>query len=159
MLAQTPPRDEGVRLIVTYKVVKAAAQLLFALILFATVLTGHAGAIAELATFVRHHVSGAWAVKLASTLLTFVTPRHVALTALALLLDGVLGAVEGWALHTGREWGEWLVVVASGALVPYEAYELFEHPRAGRALLMVANIAVVAYLARRALRRRRAHAV
>jgi uncharacterized membrane protein (DUF2068 family) len=62
------------------------------------------------------------------------------------------------ALREGHWWGPWLVVVASGVLLPYELFELVRHPRVGRALLVVVNAAVVLYLGRRALREHRARA-
>jgi uncharacterized membrane protein (DUF2068 family) len=147
--------DVALRAIVLYKLLKCAAQIALGVVLFGLVLTGHAGALQSLAELLRHHASQAWALRAASFLMRVATPRHVELTALALALDGVLSGVEGWALHTRRWWAEWLVVIASGSLLPYELFELVRHLRAGRALVLVVNAVIVVYLARRAWRRGR----
>jgi uncharacterized membrane protein (DUF2068 family) len=145
------------RALIGYKAVKAAVQFLLALVLVGVVAAGHADALQSLAELLRHNLSQAWALRAASYLMNLATPRHVELTAVALALDGVLSGVEGWALHTRRWWAEWLVVVASGSLLPYELFELTRHFRAGRVLIFVINLGIVVYLARRALGRGRAH--
>ena len=70
--------------------------------------------------------------------------------AAALGLDGVVSFFEGWVLLRGYRWGPWVVVGATGAFVPYELVSLARHLHAGRVLLVMLNIAVVIYLARRA---------
>ena len=67
---------------------------------------------------------------------------------MGLALDGVISAVEAWALWRGHRWGPWLVAVASALPVPLEIWELVRRPSPWRALLLLANLAVVAYLAR-----------
>jgi uncharacterized membrane protein (DUF2068 family) len=152
----TPPDrdtlDAAMRALIGYKAVKAGVQFLLALVLAGVVVAGHADALQSLAELLRHNLSQAWALRAASYLVNLATPRHVELTAVALALDGVLSAVEAWALHTRRWWAEWLVVVASGSLLPYELFELTRHLRVGRALILVVNAGIVVYLARRALR-------
>ena len=160
MISSTPPPDRDVddaamRALIGYKAVKAAVQFVLALVLTGVVLAGHASALQSLAELLRHNLSQAWALRAASYLVSIATPRHVELTAVALALDGVLSGVEAWALHTRRWWAEWLVVVASGSLLPYELFELIRHLRVGRLLILVINLGIVVYLARRALRRGR----
>ena len=59
----------------------------------------------------------------------------------------------------GHWWGPWLVVVATASLLPFEVVSFVRHPHVGRALILVVNLAIVAYLTRTALRehRERAH--
>lgn len=147
--------DGALRVIVLYKAIKGALQILLGIGLFVLVLAGHADALQGLAAILRHNASQAWALRAASYLMRVATPRHVELTALALALDGVLSGVESWALHTRRWWAEWLVVLASGSLLPYEVFELVRHFRVGRVLVLVVNAVIVVYLARRAWRRGR----
>jgi len=78
------------------------------------------------------------------------------LTILALLLDGVLTLGEGWALYRRFTWAPWLVVIATGSLLPFEVFELGRRPRAGRLLIFLGNLGVVCYLAVRAARALRA---
>ncbi len=152
----TARADAPLRLITAYKLTKGAAQLALALVLFATVELGVAVPwLRDAIFFARHHFASATSVKLAELLLQIATPRHLGLTALALALDGALTTCEGVALSRGLWWAPWLVVVASGSLLPYELYGLLREPRVGRLLLFVLNALVVAYLASRALRERR----
>jgi uncharacterized membrane protein (DUF2068 family) len=156
--APSPDRDTddvALRAIVLYKLLKGVAQIALGVVLFALVMAGHADALQGLAETLRHHASQAWALRVASFLVRVATPRHVELTAVALLLDGALSGVESWALHTRRWWAEWLVVIASGSLLPYEIYELFRHVRVGRLVVLIVNAVIVVYLARRAWRRGR----
>jgi uncharacterized membrane protein (DUF2068 family) len=156
--APAPDRDTNdvaIRALVTYKLAKAGVQLVLAAVLVGVVLTGHADALQSLAELLRHNLSQAWALRAAASLMHLATPRHVELTAVALFLDAVLSGVEGWALHTRRWWAEWLVVVASGSLLPYELFELTRHLRVGRVVIFVVNLGIVVYLARRARRRGR----
>ena len=147
--------DGALRVIVAYKAIKGALQILLGIGLFVMVLAGHTDALQGLAEILRHNASQAWALRAASYLMKIATPRHVELTALALVLDGALGGVESWALHTRRWWAEWLVVIASGSLLPYEVFEIVRHLRVGRVVVLVVNAVIVVYLAHRAWRRGR----
>lgn len=139
----------GLRAIVLYKTIKAGASVAGSLMLAAFLVTGNADTVRRAAVWLGHHVAQPWAVRAAGSLASLLTPQHVGLITLALALDGVLTSLEAWALRRGRPWGEWLVVVATGLPLPYEAFELVERAHAGRALLLVANLAVVGYLGRR----------
>jgi uncharacterized membrane protein (DUF2068 family) len=105
----------------------------------------------------RHH-SQAWAIELAQLLTRASTPRGLVTIVVALFADGTLTLVEGWALIYGHWWGPWLVVVATGSLLPFEVVSLARHPHVGRALILVVNVAIVVYLGRTALREHRARA-
>jgi uncharacterized membrane protein (DUF2068 family) len=146
------PPDRGVRAITIYKFVRAGLALLLALLLVATVALGHAAALARFATQIRSHCSSAFSVALAEKLLQASAPRRLWLVALALTVDGLITGCEGWALRTGKRWGEWLVVVVTGAFVPFELVALWRSPHVGRLLLLLANVLVAAYLIRAALR-------
>jgi uncharacterized membrane protein (DUF2068 family) len=66
---------------------------------------------------------------------------------------GVLELVEGTGLWLDQLWAEYLTVIATSILVPFEIYELVRHPSAWKAAGILVNIAIVVYLARM-LRRR-----
>ena len=155
-VATKKPMDGGIRLITTYKLAKGIGQLVLALVLFATVELGLAvDWLHEAVFFARHHFASATSVKLAELLMGLATPKHLGLTALALALDGALTTAEGVALSRRLWWAPWLVVVASGAFLPYELFEIVRAPRVGRVLVFIVNAIVVAYLVLRALREHR----
>jgi uncharacterized membrane protein (DUF2068 family) len=45
-----------------------------------------------------------------------------------------------------RRWAEWLTTVITASLIPLEIWEFLERPNAGKAAVLVANAAIVAYL-------------
>jgi uncharacterized membrane protein (DUF2068 family) len=151
--------DAGLGVIIAYKRIKGGVQLALAFALLVAIVAGVASSwLGDAVFFIRHHFASATSVKVAGLFTRLATPRHLELTALALALDGALTTAEGVALRRGRWWGPWLVVAATGALLPIEIVELVRSPRAGRLILVAVNALVVAYLVRRGLRERRAHA-
>ncbi|MBI5545299.1 MAG: DUF2127 domain-containing protein [Deltaproteobacteria bacterium] len=67
---------------------------------------------------------GAWSRRLAEMVFEETTPGRLHLAALAIGLDGVLTGVEGWSLRRGYRWAPWLVIAATGSLLPWELVEL-----------------------------------
>ncbi len=55
-------------------------------------------------------------------------------------------AVEGVGLWMQKRWAEWLTTIITASLIPLEAWEIFFRPTIGKVLIIVANLAVVAYL-------------
>jgi uncharacterized membrane protein (DUF2068 family) len=148
------PQPAGVRVITAYKTIKAGTQLSVALLLVVLLPFGLPGELQALAVSLRRHATHAWASDLAALLQQSSTPHGIRLACLALGLDGSLTGLEAWALRAGHWWGPWLVVGATGLFLPFEVYALVTAPHASRALLLVANLGIVAYLARRASRGR-----
>jgi uncharacterized membrane protein (DUF2068 family) len=148
------PPELGLRLVIAYKLVKACGELVLAALLGGLVVGGAAGRVGALDAALRAHMTAAWSLRLTDVLAHAATPRNVALTAGALLLDGALTLCEGWVLYRGLTWGPWLVVITTGSLLPFEVVELARRPRAGRFVILVVNLAIVWYLARRAATRR-----
>jgi uncharacterized membrane protein (DUF2068 family) len=148
-------RERGLVLIITYKLGKGGLWLVLALGLAIGIHLGIGHRLAGAAEQLRHHATHAWSLALARLLVRASTPRGLWTMVVALLADGVVSLIEGWALLHGRWWGPWLVVVATGALLPYELFAVARHPHLGRVALLVVNLAIVVYLARTALRERR----
>jgi uncharacterized membrane protein (DUF2068 family) len=144
----------GVRLIVAYKLIKGTAEAVFAVTLVALIRAGYEAGLVDLAEHVRHHVAGAWSVKLADLALALSAPRRLWTLVGALSLDATLTLIEGATLRRGAWWAPWLVVVATSALVPFEVAALVRHVHAGRLVILAVNLAIVAYLIRRAVRER-----
>ena len=133
---------------------KACGELLLAVLLGGLLVGGAADRVHALDAALRAHLTAAWSLRLTDLLAHAATTRNVALTAGALVLDGALTLCEGWILYRGLTWGPWLVVMTTGSLLPFEVVELARRPRAGRLVVLVVNLAIVSYLARRATVRR-----
>jgi uncharacterized membrane protein (DUF2068 family) len=81
------------------------------------------------------------------------------LAGIAAIVYGVIELVEGTGLWLDRLWAEYLTVVSTSLLLPYELYELVRRPSALKAAGIAVNVAIVVYLAVLLRRRlRRAHA-
>jgi uncharacterized membrane protein (DUF2068 family) len=63
------------------------------------------------------------------------------------LFLGVLNLTEAWGLHLKRKWAEWLTVVATGILIPFELYKVVVRVTFFKVVILVVNTAIVYYLA------------
>jgi uncharacterized membrane protein (DUF2068 family) len=81
------------------------------------------------------------------------TPERIEALGLGAFAYAALFATEGVGLWLARRWAEYLTVVATGSLVPFEVYELARTFSAPRLLTLSVNVAVVAYLVYRVRRR------
>jgi uncharacterized membrane protein (DUF2068 family) len=149
-------RAVGIRLIVAYKVVRGVIALTLAIVLGVAALRDGGTWLLELAAALRGHFTGMWSMHLADVLVRASSPRSLGIGAAALTADGTFVFFEAWSLSRGFRWAPWLVIVATSALLPFEAYELGRGVHAGRLVFFVANVAVVAYLVRKRLDERAA---
>jgi uncharacterized membrane protein (DUF2068 family) len=53
---------------------------------------------------------------------------------------------EGVGLALGKRWAEYLTIISTASLLPLEVYEIAKHASFGNVLVLVINLAVVAYL-------------
>lgn len=148
--ARTPV---GERLVVVYKFGKAALEALAAILLSLALAAGWVGPLVTAVTAFGQHSVHPAAVHLAGWLAPLATPARVHVLAMLLGGDAVFSAAEGWVLRRRYPWGRWLVVFATGALLPFELYALARRPSVVRAGLLLVNATIVVYLARRIGRR------
>lgn len=92
-----------------------------------------------------------WVERLGADKLHLVMTVTIAYTAVVL--------VEGTGLWLRKVWAEWVTLVATCSLIPFELYELFHRPSGRRwtvAVTLAVNLLIAAYLAYllRAQRRR-----
>ena len=74
---------------------------------------------------------------------------HISLLAMSAIVYAALEATEGVGLAMRRRWAEYLTVIATGILIPYEAYEVVARPSLFKVGALLLNLAVVGYLAYR----------
>jgi uncharacterized membrane protein (DUF2068 family) len=70
------------------------------------------------------------------------------------LVYAAIFATEGIGLWMRKHWAEWFTVIATGSFVPVELYECIVRFGWLKFAVMVANILIVIYLVRIALRPR-----
>jgi uncharacterized membrane protein (DUF2068 family) len=147
-------RDTGLSLIIGYKLVKGGLWLTLAVVILVLMHMGLEDRLLGLADELRHHAH-AWSLMFAQLIVRAATKRGLWTIVVALVADGIVTLVEGWALLHARWWGPWLVVVATGTLLPFEVVALVRHLHLVRVAILAVNVAIVVYLTRTALRERR----
>lgn len=60
----------------------------------------------------------------------------------------LLNLAEAYGLHKRLRWAEWLTVLATGLLIPFEIYEVWHRFTPIRVGVLVLNVAIVFYLAK-----------
>jgi uncharacterized membrane protein (DUF2068 family) len=89
-------------------------------------------------------------VELLLRLLVFIGNfSHVNVVAIAAIAYALLEGTEGVGLAMRRRWAEYLTVIATGLLIPYELYEVIRHATLFKVGALLLNLAVVGYLAYR----------
>ena len=73
---------------------------------------------------------------------------QVTLFGIGALLYGALELVEGVGLWKRQRWAEWLTVIATSLLVPFELYEVARNPSVLKAGGLAVNVLIVLYLIR-----------
>jgi uncharacterized membrane protein (DUF2068 family) len=142
-------RPLGLRLILAYKSAKAVAM--FGLAVWLTFWPASAVRIAEsIVTELSAH--GATFVRLRAWVEAHLSLRVVGWSALVAWGDGVATVVEVVLLMLGKWWGEWMVAIGIGALLPVELVSLGRRPGFWKLAVLVANSVIVVYLFRRRIR-------
>jgi len=75
--------------------------------------------------------------------------NHVTVLAIGAIAYALLEGTEGVGLAMRRRWAEYLTVIATGILIPYEAYEVIHRVTLFKVGALLLNLAVVGYLAYR----------
>jgi len=77
------------------------------------------------------------------------TTPHQTTLGLAVMAYALLEGTEGVGLWLRRRWAEYLTVLATGFLIPYEVLEVIRRTTLLRVGALLVNVAVVGYLAYR----------
>ena len=72
--------------------------------------------------------------------------NHITLIAISAIVYAALEGTEGIGLAMRRRWAEYLTVIATGILIPFEVYEVFHHATLFKVGALLLNLAVVGYL-------------
>jgi uncharacterized membrane protein (DUF2068 family) len=87
--------------------------------------------------------------RLLERLLAFISgltiTRQTALAMTAFGYAALMGS-EGIALYLRKPWARWFTIIATSSLIPVEVYEIVRKTDASRVLVLLINVAIVAYL-------------
>jgi uncharacterized membrane protein (DUF2068 family) len=138
-------QDRLLRLIALFKLLKAAALIVTGIGILKLVHTDVASelehwvprlGLAPGSRFVNHLIERA----------TNISPRRFRELGIGSFVYAALFLTEGIGLWLLKRWAEWFTVIVTGSLVPFEIYELYHHPTPVKVLVLIINLAVVAYL-------------
>jgi uncharacterized membrane protein (DUF2068 family) len=77
------------------------------------------------------------------------SPVRLHLLSFVSVVYATLFLVEGYGLWRGRRWAEYLTVVITSLLIPFEIYEVMTRGRWSAVAVLVLNVVIVVYLLRR----------
>jgi uncharacterized membrane protein (DUF2068 family) len=77
---------------------------------------------------------------------TNISPQTIRELGIASFVYAALFLTEGIGLWMLKRWAEWFTVIVTASLLPIEALEIFRHPTVIKVVVLLINLAVVAYL-------------
>ena len=80
------------------------------------------------------------------TALHFLSLHGVELLSAVAFFYAVLFGIEGTGLYLRTRWGEWMVVIITGSLLPVEVYEIWHKVTPVKILFSIANLLILGYL-------------
>jgi len=146
--------DRYIQVIAVFKFLKAILFVLAALGAFGLMQHGIAERAREWGTALVFS-SGQHFVRQSIAFVTGLSREKIAALGLVALFYAALFATEGVGLWREKRWAEYLTVIATGSLIPFEIWEMIHRPTPMRFAAFAINVAVVVYLILR-LRRPRA---
>jgi uncharacterized membrane protein (DUF2068 family) len=143
--------DAFIKVIIVERIVKAIVLVALAVGLL---VAGEKGLLTTWARYAQDQLNldaddGVIVQLLLRLLLLVGTFTHVSVVAIAAIAYALLEGTEGVGLAMRRRWAEYLTVIATGILIPYEAYEVIHHVTFFKVGALLLNLAVVGYLAYR----------
>jgi uncharacterized membrane protein (DUF2068 family) len=75
-----------------------------------------------------------------------ITQQQLFVVGVILLVYAAMFTVEGVGLLLLKHWAEWMTVITTSGLIPFEIYEMIQQPSWLKALAMVVNITIAVYL-------------
>jgi uncharacterized membrane protein (DUF2068 family) len=133
------------RLIGAFKVLKSALLVAAAISVFNLIHKDLADVILKWARRLHIAPGNLLVEHLLERVLT-VTQRQLFVVGVVLLVYAAMFMVEGVGLLLLKHWAEWMTVITTSGLIPFEIYEMVQHPSWLKALAMVVNVAIAIYL-------------
>jgi len=143
--------DAFIKVIIVERIIKAIVLIALAIGLL---VAGRTGALTSWADYAEDQLNlqagNSLITQLLLKLIVYVGNfSHTTLLAVGAIVYALLEGTEGVGLAMRRRWAEYLTVIATGILIPYEAYEVIHKITLFKVGALLLNVAVVGYLAYR----------
>ncbi|HEV7215729.1 MAG TPA: DUF2127 domain-containing protein [Chloroflexota bacterium] len=153
LLADLHVRTEAprgvVRLIIAYKAVSAMLLLAVALLLLGLIVNRDWGERVRMLVVLTGMRADNHLLRNGLLRFGLLGRRSTSALGVISLLYAMLETTEVVGLLNRRRWAEYLVLVATLLLLPYEFFELFRHVTVGKLLIVVVNVAIAVYFVKR----------
>jgi uncharacterized membrane protein (DUF2068 family) len=73
-------------------------------------------------------------------------PEQIKKLGLGSFIYAAMFLTEGVGLWMLKRWAEWLTVIITSSLVPFEIYEIYRHPTSVKVGVLAINVAIVVFL-------------
>lgn len=143
--------DAFIKVIIVERIIKAAVLIALAISLL---VAGRTGLLTGWAVYAQDQLNLTaghnFIVNLLLRVVLYIGNfSHTTLLAIGAIVYALLEGTEGVGLAMRRRWAEYLTVIATGLLIPYEAYEVIHRLTLFKVGALLLNVAVVGYLAYR----------
>ena len=141
-------KKEGIlKLIIAYKAVWGISEMLIAALFYRLISANRDEPFRALANAMRLDPDNGLAGYFIENADSFDSNLLFALAGVIFIL-GATNALESWGLHKRQRWAEWLTVIATSMLIPYEAYHVITSFGLVKLSILVINVLIVYYLAK-----------
>lgn len=141
-------KKEGIlKLIIAYKAVWGISEMLIAALFYRLISANRDEPFRALALAMRLDPDNGLAGYFIENADSIDSNLLFALAGVIFLL-GATNALESWGLHKRQRWAEWLTVIATSMLIPYEAYHVITNFGLAKLSILVINVLIVYYLAK-----------
>ena len=141
-------KKEGIlKLIIAYKAVWGISEMLIEALFYRLISANRDEPFRALANAMRLDPDNGLAGYFIENADSFDSNLLFALAGVIFIL-GATNALESWGLHKRQRWAEWLTVIATSMLIPYEAYHVITSFGLVKLSILVINVLIVYYLAK-----------
>jgi uncharacterized membrane protein (DUF2068 family) len=141
-------RDTLLKWIIAFKALKTALLAALGVTLLATRQADPTDFLMRAAMLLHLPITSHLMQHLLASAANLTVHRREALAVTAFAYSALLGT-EGVGLHYRKPWARWLTIIATASLIPLEIYECMRELHVGRVVILIINVLVVVYLARR----------
>lgn len=138
-------RDIGILLIAIFKLFKAALFLIVGIGVLSLLHKDVETALVNFFNVLHVDSDNHYIHALVAKFGLFSAHQLEAISAGSFFYMALLGT-EGVGLLLRKQWAEYLTIIATASFIPLELYEIVQHVRAGRIIILIINIAMVVYL-------------
>ncbi|MDB5292677.1 MAG: putative rane protein [Phycisphaerales bacterium] len=131
--------------IALYKLLKASAMVVGGVIALRMVHRDLAKVVLRAIEHVHIDPHGHFADRLLARA-AHIHPPHLQLLGVICFVYAAIYLTEGVGLFFEKRWAEWLTAVQTSILIPWELIELYRFPSIAKAVVLLLNTLVVAYL-------------